>query len=74
MRSIVFLIAVVVFREDFIDRGCALQRGQHMIELWIKWFESLASVEGLAAIVVVAVMIAGVLTLIEGRRSRTKKH
>lgn len=45
-----------------------------MIELWIKWFESLASVEGLAAIVVVAVMTAAVLTLIEGRRSRTKKH
>ncbi|WP_407116696.1 hypothetical protein [Bradyrhizobium sp. LMG 9283] len=45
-----------------------------MIELWSKWFETLASVEGLAAIVVVAVMTAGVLTLIEGLRHRTKKH
>lgn len=45
-----------------------------MIELWSKWLETLASVEGLAAIVVVAVMTAGVLTLIEDRRHRTKKH
>lgn len=43
-----------------------------MIELWNKWYETLASVEGLAVIVVVAIVTAGVLTVLEGRRHRTK--
>lgn len=41
-----------------------------MIELWNSWCESLASVEALAAVVVVAVVSSGVITLIESRRHR----
>jgi hypothetical protein len=43
-----------------------------MIELWDKWYGTLASIEALAAVVVIAVVTAGVITLIESRRHRTK--
>ncbi|WP_256476663.1 hypothetical protein [Bradyrhizobium sp. 186] len=43
-----------------------------MIELWDKWSGTLASVEALAAVVVIAVVAAGAITLIETRRHRTK--
>lgn len=43
-----------------------------MIELWNKWSGTLASVEALAAVVVIAVVTAGVITLIDGRRHRPK--
>ena len=56
------------WRVDFIDRGCALDRGQRMLELWNKWYEILVSVEALAIVVVIAVVTAGVITLVEGRR------
>lgn len=50
----------------------ALARGLHMIELWHKWYGTLASVEALAAVVVIAVVSAGILTLVESQRHRTK--
>lgn len=43
-----------------------------MIELWNKWYGTFASVEALAAVVVIAVVTAGILTLIESQRHRTK--
>ena len=72
--SIVFLVAKArpSLRVDLIDRGCALDRGQRMLELWNKWYETLASVEALATVVVIVVVAAGVITLVEGRRRPTK--
>ncbi|WP_284275498.1 hypothetical protein [Bradyrhizobium iriomotense] len=43
-----------------------------MLELWNKWYATLASVEALATVVVIAVVAAGVITLVDGRRHRTK--
>jgi hypothetical protein len=43
-----------------------------MLELWNKWYETLASVEALATVVVIVVVAAGVITLVEGRRRPTK--
>jgi hypothetical protein len=39
-----------------------------MLELWNKWYETVASVEALATVVVIAVVAAGVITLAESRR------
>jgi hypothetical protein len=39
-----------------------------MLELWNNWYETLVSVEALATVVVIAVMVAGVVTLVESRR------
>lgn len=77
MSSIAFLIAqfVLLGEQIFSIVGalwCALVRSQHMIELWNKWYGTLASVEALAAVVVIAVVTAGILTLIESQRHRTK--
>ncbi|WFU37529.1 hypothetical protein QA640_23940 [Bradyrhizobium sp. CB82] len=43
-----------------------------MLELWNKWYETLASVEALATVVVIAVVAAGVITLVDGRRHPTR--
>ena len=43
-----------------------------MIELWNNWYGTLAAVEALAAVVVIAVVTAGILTLVESQRHRTK--
>jgi hypothetical protein len=43
-----------------------------MLELWNKWYETLASAEALATLVVIVVVAAGVITLVEGRRRPTK--
>jgi hypothetical protein len=43
-----------------------------MFELWNKLYESVASVEALATVVVIAVVAAGVITLADGRRRPTK--
>ncbi|WP_256570536.1 hypothetical protein [Bradyrhizobium sp. CCGUVB1N3] len=43
-----------------------------MLELWNKWYETLASIEALATVVVIAVVAAGAITLVEGRRHPTK--
>jgi hypothetical protein len=39
-----------------------------MLELWTNWYEILVSVEALATVVVIAVLVAGVITLVESRR------
>jgi hypothetical protein len=39
-----------------------------MLELWTNWYEILVSVEALAPVVVIAVLVAGVITLVESRR------
>jgi hypothetical protein len=67
-RSIAFLVAEVC-RLDAVDfNGRALDRRQRMLELWNNWYETLASVEALATVIVIAVLLAGVITLVESRR------
>jgi hypothetical protein len=39
-----------------------------MLELWNNWYETLVSVEVLAAVIVIAVLAAGVITLVQARR------
>jgi hypothetical protein len=39
-----------------------------MLELWGNWYETLASVEALATVIVIVVVGAGVIALMEGRR------
>jgi hypothetical protein len=39
-----------------------------MLELWTNWYETLASVEALASVIVIVVVAAGVIALVEGRR------
>ena len=39
-----------------------------MLELWNNCYETLASAEALAAVIVIVVGAAGVITLAEGRR------
>jgi hypothetical protein len=39
-----------------------------MLELWNNWYETLASMEALATVIVVVVVAAGVITLAESRR------
>ena len=39
-----------------------------MLELWNNWYETLASAEALATVIVIVVVAAGVVTLAEGRR------
>lgn len=67
IRSIAFLIAKArpFDRVDFIRGGRALDRGQRMLELWNNWYETLASAEALAAVIVIVVVAAGVITLAE---------
>jgi hypothetical protein len=37
-----------------------------MLELWNNWYETLASAEALATVIVIVVVAAGVITLAEG--------
>jgi hypothetical protein len=53
---------------DFIGGGRALDRGQRMLELWNNWYETLASAEALATVIVIVVVAAGVIALAEGWR------
>jgi hypothetical protein len=39
-----------------------------MLELWNNWYETVVSVEALATVIVIAVLGAGVITLVQGRR------
>ena len=39
-----------------------------MLELWNSWYETLASVEALATVIVIVVVAAGAIALAEGRR------
>jgi hypothetical protein len=44
----------------FIADGRALDKGQRMLELWNNWYDTLASVEALATVIVI-VMVAPAL-------------
>lgn len=44
-----------------------------MRELWNNWSGTLVSVEALATLIVFAVVAAGVVTLVEGRRHKPTK-
>jgi hypothetical protein len=59
---------VLLDRVDFIGRGCALDRGQRMLELWNNWYETMGLAEALAIVIVLVVIGAGVITLAQGRR------
>jgi hypothetical protein len=39
-----------------------------MLELWNNWYETLASMEVLATVIVIVVVAAGVITLAESRQ------
>ena len=39
-----------------------------MLELWHNWYETLASMEALATVIVIVVVAAGVITLAEIRQ------
>jgi hypothetical protein len=57
------------FRQSgFYRWGRAFDRRQRMLELWNNWYETLTSVEALATVIVIAVLGAGVITLVENRR------
>jgi hypothetical protein len=46
----------------------ALDGGQRMLELWNDWYDTLASVEALATVIVIVLVAAGAITLAESRR------
>jgi hypothetical protein len=52
--------------------GCALDRGQRMLELWNSWYDTLASVEALATVIVIVLVASGAITLAETRRQKTR--
>jgi hypothetical protein len=55
-------------RVDFIGAGRALDRGQRMLELWNNWYDTLASVEALATVIVIVLVAAGAIALAENQR------
>jgi hypothetical protein len=56
------------FRQwDFRSARRALDRGR-MLELWNSWYETLASVEALAVVIVFVLVAAGVIVLADRRR------
>ena len=59
---------VLSTQQDFLIDGRALDRGQRMLELWNNWYETLASMEAFAAVIVIVVVAAGVISLAESRR------
>jgi hypothetical protein len=70
-RSIAFLLAEAGPFDTLGFSQCwarAFDRGQRMLELWNNWYETLASVEALAAVIVFVVMGTGVIMLVQGRR------
>jgi hypothetical protein len=48
--------------------GAPFDRDQRMLELWNNWYETLASMEALATVIVIVVVAAGVITLAESRQ------
>jgi hypothetical protein len=52
----------------FIAGGRALDRGKRMLELWNNWYDTLASVEVLATVIVIVLVAAGAITLAESLR------
>jgi hypothetical protein len=53
---------------NFLSAGRAFVRDQRMLELWNNWYETLASMEALATVIVTVVVAAGVITLAESRQ------
>jgi hypothetical protein len=53
---------------NFLGAGRAFGRDQRMLELWNDWYETLASMEALATVIVIVVVAAGVIALAESRR------
>jgi hypothetical protein len=49
----------------FIAGGRALERGKRMLELWNNWYDTLATVEALATVIVIVLVAAGAITLAE---------
>jgi hypothetical protein len=68
-RSIVFLCAKAraFDRVYFIAGGRALDRGQRMLELWNSWYDTLASAEALATVIVIVLVAASAIVLAESR-------
>jgi len=67
-RSIAFLVAEAgPFEVDFRSARRAFDRGR-MLELWNSWYETLASVEALAVVIVFVLVAAGVIVLADRRR------
>jgi hypothetical protein len=68
-RSIAFLVAEArPFDSGIFSVLGAFDRDQSMLELWNNWYETLVSVEVLATVIVIAVLAAGVITLVQARR------
>jgi hypothetical protein len=59
---------VLSTQRNFLSAGRAFDRDQRMLELWNNWYETLASMEALATVIVIVVVAAGVITLAESRR------
>jgi hypothetical protein len=68
-RSIAFLVAGARPFDSGIFRSArrAFDRGR-MRELWNSWYETLASVEALAVVIVFVLVAAGVIVLADRRR------
>lgn len=43
-----------------------------MLELWNSWYDTLASVEALATVIVIVLVASGAITLAETRRQKTR--
>jgi hypothetical protein len=69
-RCIAFFVAEATPFDtwDFLGDGRAFHGSQRMLELWNNWYEILASAEALAAVIVIVVLGAGIITLVQGRR------
>jgi hypothetical protein len=70
IRSIAFPVTKARSFEsvEFSGGGAAFDRRQRMLELWNNWYGTLTSVEALATVIVIAVLGAGIITLVEIRR------
>jgi hypothetical protein len=70
-RSIAFLLAEAGPLDTLGFSQCwarAFDGGQRMVELWNNWYQTLASAEALATVIVFVVVGAGVIMLAQGRR------
>ena len=70
-RSIAFLLAEAGPFDTLGFSQCwarAFDKGQRMVELWNNWYETLASLEALATVIVFVVVGAAVIMLVQGRR------
>ena len=58
----------VLWTERILSLVGALDAGQRMLELWNNWYDTLASVEALATVIVIVLVAAGAISLAESRR------